>query len=141
MNKIILAAIFLFFAGCTNSTNSSHEHKEISGEKPASAGDHLQLNNGKKWRLDETTRENIAAVKSLMAGSLESQATLATNLQRQTDKLVSECKMEGPDHAALHIWLEQWLEHLRDFKNGGAASEAALRSLQKDVTEFDNYFE
>ena len=135
MYKLFLSVLLFFLLGCFNQSQDKHENE-------ASESKSLQLNDGKKWKLDETTRTNIAAIKSILAdSSTENLSTLAVNLTKHTDKLVSECKMEGPDHAALHIWLEQWLEHLRDIKTSGTDQQGAVRALKQDATEFDNYFE
>jgi hypothetical protein len=118
MNKFILATIMLFALGCTS--NETNEGKKgLSTENKIFEKDELELNNGKKWNLDDITKKNIAPIKSLLKDTAVADfRKLASGLQQQTDKLVSECKMKGKDHEALHHWLEGWLADLKGLKDG-----------------------
>jgi hypothetical protein len=140
MTKYILTAAILFFISCANNTNAGKENDHVEGTEEAKKTE-LELNNGRKWKLDETTRQNIAPIRSLLNDTAAKDLqNLARELQQQTDKLVSECKMKGEDHEALHHWLETWLTDLGSLKSGKDMQKAFL-SLRSDIGKFDAYFE
>jgi len=140
MNKYILSVAMLFFLGCANNARTEKETEHAEGTMQATKSE-LELNNGQKWKLDETTRQNIAPIKSLLHDTTAKDLqNLAIQLQQQTDKLVAECKMKGEDHEALHHWLETWLTDLRSLKSGNDMQTAFL-SLKSDIGKFDAYFE
>jgi hypothetical protein len=142
MNKFILLTGLFFLLACSDRADSNQEKGEVTDKKEAHISHSLQLNDGKKWKLDQSTTKNIATLKSLITDTANKDfQKLAITLQQQTNILVSECKMEGPDHNALHLWLEQWLEHLRDFKENRKDQQEGYRYLQKDLMEFEKYFE
>jgi hypothetical protein len=140
MNKFILAGAVFLLLSCSN--NSGGKEEEVRANKTTELENHkLELNNGNKWKLDEGTRKNIAPIKLLLKDTTISDfQKLAVKLQKQTDTLVSECKMKGDDHEALHRWLEKWLEDLKNLKSG-RDEQKAYQSLQTDARKFDFYFE
>jgi hypothetical protein len=50
--------------------------------------------------------------------------------------------MEGPDHNALHLWLEPVLNDVKHLKNTDNEEEAknAATVLSEDVRKFNQYF-
>ncbi|HEY9664027.1 MAG TPA: hypothetical protein V6C65_36715, partial [Allocoleopsis sp.] len=59
------------------------------------------------------------------------------------DKMISECKMKGDDHEALHHWLELLIENTAKLKAASNKEEAEgiFGELQKQVSLFPQYFE
>ena len=107
-------------------TSAEHEHNEAT----------LMLNNGKKWKMDDSTRLNIAALNNILSGG-EEKTYVLKSVRAQTDKLVRECRMQGPDHDALHLWLTGFLDHLKEAEAG----KEGLGELKEDMEKFGKYFE
>ena len=149
---IVLSGIIsLFLISCNQQKADSTTHQNDSTSKKTEQTGHeseitLSLNEGKKWKLDEPTRTNINAAKQVFQQSTESSnqdyATLATNLQDNANKLVSECKMSGKDHDMLHVWLEKYLSTLKELKAPEAETQkAAFNKIGEQLKSFDQYFE
>jgi hypothetical protein len=146
MNKV-LVAVSLFVIACSGNvsqreaTHNGEGHNPTTAEAPIA----LQLNNGAKWKTDETTRKNVASmVKVINDGSntgKKDKAQLMRQLQSRIDTLVQECKMKGPDHDALHVWLEQVLHDLKAVKEKDSQYAELYIVLKKDVESFYAYFE
>ena len=105
----------------------------------------LQLNKGVKWKADEATRKNVAAFVNVINDSSNmeqnNRGQLAKQLQIRIDTLVQQCKMKGPDHDALHVWLEQVLHDLREVKAGDHDYQKSYAALKRDVENFYAFFE
>lgn len=156
MKQLLLLPAFLIWAwGCTGHKQSSepaHEHdtaptvQASSGDDHASGSHALTLNNGQKWRIDEPTRRNIKGLQSTVAEAASQSPVnyhdLAASLQAGTDKLVQECKMTGPDHDALHVWLQGYLPALKGLHSTDkAGQQAAFTTLRHELDRFNEYFE
>jgi hypothetical protein len=106
----------------------------------------LQLNNGAKWKADEVTRKNVAAMVHVINDSdhfaKENKGEFVKQLQSRIDTLVAQCKMTGPDHDALHVWLEKVLQDLKEVKDKEDNEYAkAYAALKNDVESFYTFFE
>jgi hypothetical protein len=57
--------------------------------------------------------------------------------------MIRECKMQGPDHEALHKWLEPLMEQVSTLKQAAtvAAAGQAFNVIQSQVNRYDQYFE
>lgn len=143
MNKIIVILTSLFFFACTNisqeKTESSTQHQHPDSTSI------LQLNNGAKWKTDEATRKNVAAIAQVVNDSSyatgKNRAQFANQVQVKLDTLVQQCKMTGPDHDALHVWLENIIHDVKEIKEDEDGYNKRYAALKKDVESFHNYFE
>lgn len=146
---LLLATGFLF--ACNSGSNdkksavadtSIQNHKE---HEVQSAG--LLLNNGAKWKADSTTLLNVALLQAIVSNvkkeSLEDYRQTVTRLQDGLNKMVNECKMKGPDHEALHHWLEPLMEKTKEIKNAHSIEDAGIISgeIEKQMSLFPKYFE
>jgi hypothetical protein len=143
MNKIIAVLTSLFFFACTN---TSQEKVESATEREHSdSTSKLQLNNGAKWKTDEATRKNVAAIVLVVNDSSyatgKNRAQFANQLQVKIDTLVQQCKMTGPDHDALHLWLDKILHDVKEIKENEDEYDKKNAALKKDVESFNDYFE
>ena len=117
----------------------THEH--------AAATSGLVLNNGARWKADSVTLANAANLQDIVSAakkeSLEDYLQSATQLQAGLDKMVQACKMQGPDHDALHQWLMPLMEKTKDLKKVTASENAVttLSEIEKQVNLFTQYFE
>jgi len=119
-------------------TETNQEHAEkVTG---------LVLNNGSKWKADSTTLLKVALLQNIVSGakkeSLENYNQTAKQLQDGLNKMVSECKMKGADHDALHQWLEPLMEKTKELKNTTATENALvlLSEIEKQINLFPQYF-
>jgi len=57
--------------------------------------------------------------------------------------MVSECKMKGADHEALHHWLEPIMEKAKELKNANSIETARtiFGEIEKQINLFHQYFE
>ena len=150
--------LVLFFGagillGC-NSNVANHEeaspHANDTFQVEAQKNKELSLNNEIKWNSDESTNENVKELKTIIDNFNQEKETeisgykmLATNLQNSLNKLIKECRMKGPDHDALHLWLEPVLKDVNSLNGATSSEEAAelFNSIYKKVNVYDQYFE
>jgi ribosome-binding protein aMBF1 (putative translation factor) len=147
----IFGAVLIFLIACNQQKTGTqeHQHNKDTAEAKAEEARHettLVLNEGKKWKLDEATRQNMHALHRLVETFRQEPdldyVQLAARLQASADKLVSECKMSGKDHDMLHRWLEKYFSVLRELKSADTKTQlAAWQAIQKQVRLFDEYFE
>ena len=109
----------------------------------------LALNNGVKWAGDESTRIHavnlIAIADKFSAGpeaNLSTYRTFADNLQGELNQLVKNCRMNGAEHDALHLWLEPIMLGVKELKEVSTtgAGKVAAQKLNEDVKKFNQYF-
>ena len=140
MLKPFLVSLMLFTVSCTDNQVKS-ETKETQPHVTETNQAKLELNNGEKWKLDEATRQNMIEIKTYISQASHANGVLSgEELQKYADKLIKECRMSGPDHDALHVWLGSFLQHVQALKNNRDA-ESASHALHEDVKEFDTNFE
>lgn len=156
--KNILPLIFtVVFFGCNNTNNrtvkvkdnveqESHQHEDDNHKEH---GGGLALNNGIKWESDESTSKHAAklidetnAFNAKPHANVNAYHAFAGDLQNELNSLISDCKIKGPDHDALHLWLEPVLKDVDDLKKTQAASDAKelTEKLTEKIQMFDKYF-
>lgn len=115
----------------------------ISAEK-------LVLNDGAKWKVDVSTNNNVKNIQEILIRSdnetdrsLPAYKKVNENLQQGIDKMIIECKMQGPDHEALHKWLEPLIALTAQLKQAATVPEAtsALKTIDAQVNLYNQYFE
>lgn len=124
----------------TTDTISAHyqEHEESAAT--------LHLNNGAKWKVDSITMINVNQLRDIIAATQQNESKdftiIAGQLLNSLNKLISECKMTGADHEALHKWLEPLLEQVKKLKEATSATGPALmKEISDHLNLFGNYFE
>lgn len=152
MNKILVILSFIMIA-CSNNASQEQtvdkdEHKKhdtVTKEAHLSTHTTTHTNKGGKWKADEATKKNVAAiVKIINDGSNlgeSNRAKLTMQLQAGIDTLVQQCRMKGPDHDALHVWLEGVLHDVKEMKEGDNDYQKSYAVLKKDVESFYTQFE
>ena len=113
---LLITALFAF--GCNSSPlapevettthETDHKNETVTPSKHP-----LALNNGEKWKADESTNNNVTALEKIVSDfrptdqkTPEDYKVLHASLQGAIEKMVKECRMQGADHDALHLWLE-----------------------------------
>lgn len=149
--SIFLLAICLFSGAC--GIQSTKENKEPEnkienvpdGHEVAPTG--LALNNGAKWKADEATNRNVHLLKDIVTnskkGTLEDYLLTAGKLQDGLNKMIAECTMKGPDHEALHHWLEPLIDKVTELKMATKTEKAAsaFNEVEKHIDLYSQYFE
>jgi hypothetical protein len=144
--KNILLILSLFIISCgNNAREKEHAGKEEHNEHEAGDKPVLQLNQGAKWTSDEATRTNVRALMQIVDDSsnagFENRDKLTSQLRTAVDTLVQQCKMKGPDHDALHVWLENVLNDLKQLQKASEGDYPERRNkLRDDIAVFYDYF-
>lgn len=147
MNKIVLI-LSVFFISCADTASHGHEatdEHETHGKSAEKETAVLQLNNGAKWKADDATRQNVAALSQVADNSrnegFANRDRLSAELKSALDTLVKQCKMKGPDHDALHVWLETVMQDVKDLKTVNESEYPEVHArLKKDINSFHDYF-
>ena len=138
MKKLTL--IFLltvaFFVG---NARSLYQHEQAS-EK-------LVLNHGVKWKVDKITYNNVTNLQQIVklskGKSLKEYRMAGVTLQNGITKMIRECRMKGPDHQALHKWLEPLMELVSKL-NQASDTKAVARLYAATTAQlnlFNQYFQ
>ncbi len=115
-----------------------------------SHGDGLQLalNEGKKWPVDDSTRASATKLAALVtdAGSIKTvddARALGTALDQELDTLVKGCKMTGPAHDQLHLFLVALFPQVEALKNetDGEDLQRAGAEIGTLLEAYSNHFE
>lgn len=143
MNRLLVLAIVAFMA-CNNPVKAPETVDHAAhAQHDASAG--MELNNGQKWKADLATKTNVAAMVEVVNDNRytdeQNREQLASTMQTKLDTLVKQCRMKGPDHDALHVWLEKVLVDMKALKDPGSDYNQSFAALKNDVLSFENYFE
>jgi len=150
LKKIIYLALGLFILiGCSQTPNKTagddhddHDHAATNTE--------LTLNNGNKWKADSTTNHNVVNLKTIADNFRIKPFPSATDYQlvggdliAGVNTLIRDCKMSGPDHDALHHWLEPVLKEINDLKDSKdtTSARATFESLDKRIDDYHKFFE
>lgn len=149
-NKIqgMYKLLILFFAAIIMSCGNNIDHEShVTNNDKEKHDQHMQpaalsLNNGSKWKLDAPTRDNIAEIKTYVSDSSHFTDHIKgyEGLKKQTDNLIKECRMSGPDHDALHVWLSPFIKDVERLNKPGEEREAYV-AISNHLREFDVYFE
>lgn len=149
LRRIIFAFVFVIFASCQNDTShSTHNHEvELTSEAIHSIPENP---NGGKWIADAPTHENagllaevVQKTEALPDPGLSDYLNAGKELQEGINKLVSECRMKGPDHDALHGWLEPLIEMVKDLNSATEDSFAHKKFTQvsDQVKLYERHFQ
>lgn len=156
---LLLASLLMVFSACNQSPAHSseanatkehlHQHDEEIEHYDVANLKELALNNGAKWQTDQSTNKHAAAL-NVIADSFEKNSNInldsyhefADTVQKELQQLINDCSMKGPEHDALHLWLEPLLTDVKNLKNCDNPEEAkiASASLIKDVRKYNQFF-
>ncbi len=123
----------------TDQQTDSHENHDTKKEEA------LSLNNDKKWNADEATLNNVNAMMVVINDSsyaaTSSRSSFINQMQNRIDTLVSQCRMQGPDHDALHLWLNKVTKNMKEIKEEDDEYEKEKEKLKNNIESFYTYFE
>ncbi len=148
MRKILEIVLAITFLLACNAGNDKQEDKGLKHEHEHELKETgLVLNNGVKWKADSITIANVALLQSIVSHTkkerLEDYLQSATALQKGLDKMVSECKMKGAAHEALHHWLVPLMKETKALTQANTTENAAalFYEVEKTISLFSQYFE
>lgn len=150
---LILLLLAPALSACNNQqhtkNNAEPEQPEVNDHHGATA-ERLMLNNGAKWKVDISTSNNVENLLYKLKNfdlrndrSLAAYKILQEDLQHGIEKMITECKMKGPDHEALHKWLEPFIAQVSELKQASNISDAAsaLKGIELQASLYNQYFE
>ena len=143
MKKLIIM-LAVAITACTSQVITEKQGNKNSNERDNTPSA-VQLNNGSKWKADETTKRNVAAMMRVFGdgnyADVAKKRELLVNMQSRIDTLINQCRMKGADHVALHAWLEKVLKDMKELKEGDDEHNEAPAALEKDIESFYAFFE
>lgn len=147
-----LIAVFILIScqsGSVETTNNAPQQDTLLNKEHAHEedGHALTLNNGAKWKADSITNVNVKAIISTIdnktLNSISDYHAMGDAVQQGINKLIEDCRMEGPDHDALHGWLEPLIEMNKQLKDSKTIEEAKSIFLKESqhIKVYLEYFE
>ncbi len=136
-------------SSCKYQTGNDQDKAETTSaqhDEHDSGSSELQLNNGAKWKADSSTLQHVQDLKNIVGNYKQSGEkdipVLANRLQESLNGLINDCKMSGPDHEALHHWLEPLLDKVKDLKNAsGDKGQDMVKGISDQLELFQKYFD
>jgi len=137
-----------FLYACNQSSNKVEANEQHShGESETTQ---LSLNNGAKWKADSITNINVLNLRTIAdnfsiksSPSANDYQILSSDLNNALNKMIQQCKMTGPDHEALHHWLEPVLQETNELKGitDTVSARTTFSSIDKRLDDYHDYFE
>ena len=149
MKKFLILLCISSLLACTNAGIEKKETIQATEEAHYETSK-LALNNGTKWKSDESTNKNVAELETITDRFTTSQPKLtadftsvANELQAGLDKMIKECRMQGADHEALHQWLEPLMKDVNELKKANDEKEASklFNEISEQLNNYHQYFE
>lgn len=152
MRELSFIFLFAFIAvACSHQhdNHAAHNHKELATETEHKATAELSLNGQERWQADEATNENIAQLQQLMQdhlrladyNSVEAVNKLGSIMQTGFQEVFNECRMKGPEHDMLHIYLMPMLDDVKVLNADNLDSAIAARDrLAQRLDLYQTYF-
>ena len=130
-----------------SSDSVAMQHEEHSNDETVGE---IALNNGAKWKSDESTTKNVNSLRSTVDAfkaanktELSDYKKTGAELQAGIDNLVKECRMKGPDHDALHLWLEPLMKMVKKLNQSTDTNSAKenIDQIDQQLARFTKSFE
>ncbi|WP_299701438.1 hypothetical protein [uncultured Pontibacter sp.] len=145
--KLVIIAIFLasLTSMCGTERDLETEHKEVIHDTQA-----LALNGTERWKADEPTNRHMAQLQGMLQefnmqaenNSAEAYNDLGTSMKAEMQQLFKDCRMKGPAHDMLHVYLVPLVEDVNILaEKDEHQSEQALARVSTRLKEYNQYFE
>ena len=151
MKLFFISLGILLIAACNDqqSAPAADEHKADDQHEHNLPAESLRLNNGVKWKADSSTNNNVKALQAIVEQFTSTEKTprtykqLGATLQSGLDKMISECRMKGPDHDALHKWLEPLIGQVKKLNETEKPEESAqhFSAITQQIQLYFQFFE
>lgn len=123
----------------------SQEHDHHAND----TNSHLVLNQGEKWRIDESLHIGLSRIKILLEVNLddihyerftaEQFAEFAKNIDQQLSFLFEHCQLPPKADTQLHILLSKVMQGVAKIKNASDKKSGAILILQA-LNDYPVYF-
>ncbi|MDO6391753.1 hypothetical protein Q4E40_16575 [Pontibacter sp. BT731] len=145
--KLMIIAIFLasLTSMCGTERDMETEHTEVVHEEQT-----LALNGTERWKADEPINRHIAQLQGMVQefnaqaenNSAAAYNDLGTSMKAEMQGLFKDCRMKGPAHDMLHVYLMPLVEDVNLLDgNDEHQSEAAFTRVNERLKAFNQYFE
>jgi len=144
LNIVIALGLAFAIASCT-STETAHEVDNSMCEHHD--GRALQLNQGKKWKVDDHMMDEIRKLEIIIINAAVADPmnldNIADSLIVHLDLLTSNCTMQGQAHDELHKWLVPFIDLVNEFANyeDKTVAVSQLDEMKEKFKLFNSYFE
>jgi hypothetical protein len=114
---------------------------------PHSTNATLELNDGKKWVVVKPMMVHIRnlekAVQDFESTPGQDHAALASTIQENLGRLVTNCTMEGKAHDELHKWLMPFLRLTADYSKATdpRVQQEEFQEIKNALAVFNAHFE
>jgi len=138
MNKYLVyfinILIVVFYLGC----GDNQQQKQTRESEKTTIK--FVLNDGKKWQMDEHTRNSIKNLESLLKSkeqinSIGEYKLIGENLDEELILLIRGCTMEGPAHDQLHVFLGYFYPMVQSLKK-----EENIEFSKNNLSEMESLF-
>lgn len=142
---ILIAA--LFAGACNNASNQNAVQKDSADQHENhshDADEAIQLNNGKKWKVDDAMLVHIRNVEKIVTDTTGPVNYVAAgdSIAQHLELLTSSCTMTGQAHDELHKWLLPFLDLSEELsEQDGREADSTLNEMKTAFSVFNTYFE
>ena len=140
--KVLTISIFaLTIFGCSNKTDETYSSEPIENIY------NIELNDNKKWKVDEGMMIHIKAIDSEIRNtnneSYPDLKGLSRKLNNHIELLTSNCTMTGKAHDELHKWLLPFIDLVEELDQSKSKEEQKIifQKIKKSMNEFNAFFE
>lgn len=144
---ITILTFSLVLFSCDNTTNSEKISPAIEVDDHNHEGNEsIVLNNGKKWKVDETMMPPIRSMENALNAFSKSKEkdynSLAEELQTSIETLTSNCTMTGQSHDELHKWLLPYIDLVDELSatTNEADAQLVFKRINESFSTFNTYF-
>jgi len=139
--------ILLALLACNSSAPEGDAHDHADHADQAADALVLSLDGSAKWKMDAHTRKVMAKTRETIHGAdtsnVQALQGLGAVLQRQLDKLIEGCTMDGPAHDELHVFLMAWIPKVDALKKatGAKTGQVTVDEMMAMLDKYDEFFE
>lgn len=107
----------------------------------------IELNQGKKWKVNAEMLPHIQASEKLLSDFLANEGkdytNLAKDLKKNNDKLIKSCNMKGKAHDELHKWLHPYMDLIKTLEQeeNEEIAKSIVNKLIMSFETFNQYFQ
>ena len=140
---VIIPGLALGLIGCSTSNRGSASPAHSAHANHAT----LELNEGKKWGVAKPMMVHMRnleeSVRDFDRKPGRDHAVLATEIQENLGRLVTNCTMKGKAHDELHKWLMPFLGLSADYSKATdlQVQQQKLNEIKHALLVFNEYFE
>lgn len=130
-----------------DSTQTTVESTEEEHHDHDHASEHPELDNGKKWKVNEDMMVHVRTMEKDMTAFAsdkeKNHPAMSDKLHANIDLLTSSCTMTGKAHDELHKWLVPFIEAVDEYSEiaDPAKADEKFAELQNRMVTFNLYFE